>query len=152
MWGNFGLFLIMRRCIWHSWREEKNRSGPQRLKSPFPPARPNLGLCPNDFSLESTPKAPIWPGHPHAKWIKPLSFWLSPQYNPKRCFLCSIFVLTDRNLFICSILRNFSVKRTFWLRPRAKPEAALGRLWQNKEQRLTEIFGDFAWFLAGKLV
>ena len=33
---------------------EKNRSGPQRLK--FPPGCPNWSLCPNDFSLESTPR------------------------------------------------------------------------------------------------
>jgi hypothetical protein len=33
---------------------EKNRSEPQRLK--FPPICPNLGLCPNDFSLETTPE------------------------------------------------------------------------------------------------
>jgi hypothetical protein len=33
---------------------EKNRSGPHRHK--FPPACPNLSLCPNDFSLEITPR------------------------------------------------------------------------------------------------
>jgi len=33
---------------------EKNRSGPQRHK--FPPSRPNLSLCPSDFSLHTTPR------------------------------------------------------------------------------------------------
>jgi len=55
------------------------------------------------------------------------------------------FLLTDRNLFIYSTLRSFSIRRTFWLRPRAKPEAAPGSLWPKYRRLSALISGPCHW-------
>jgi len=54
------------------------------------------------------------------------------------------FCLANRNLLIYSILRSFYIRRTFWLRLRAKLEAAPGSFVVNlkKQTKIMQKTGE----------